>query len=283
MLQKYCACHEKVEPRRTNSCNCHAKWPLQSNSSVTWKLQPFHGFSARGLKHQHHRAPATHANVFATLRNSCACRLFCNVSKSLRLPREKHFEPPKTPRDPQFLMVLTSKSLSRQSVVQIFRSSKKCSEPTVFWQFWLPNASRATPSCNFVELNFQKCSEHAAVPFVRRNRSRATAWCKFCEAQLPKAHQTCSVVPFFRRNSSRATAWRTFSRHLRRSSATPVFGSWLCEPSKPQNYGKTQHFAQFLRAKTPRVSHLCCKTSLLSNIDAARPSGNFQYSRDLDS
>ena len=29
MLQKYCACHEKVGPRHTNSCNCHAKWSLQ--------------------------------------------------------------------------------------------------------------------------------------------------------------------------------------------------------------------------------------------------------------
>ena len=38
MLQKYCACHEKVEPRHTKSCNCHAKWSLQSNTSVTWNL-----------------------------------------------------------------------------------------------------------------------------------------------------------------------------------------------------------------------------------------------------
>ena len=57
-----------------------------------------------------------------------------------------------------------------------------------------------------------------------------------------------------------------------RSFATPVFRSYLCELSKRQNYGKTQHFAQFLPAKT----------SLLSNIDAARPTGNFQYSRKLE-
>ena len=57
-----------------------------------------------------------------------------------------------------------------------------------------------------------------------------------------------------------------------RSFATPVFRTYLCEPSKPRNYGKTQHFAQFLPAKT----------SLLSNIDAARATGNFQYSRKLE-
>ena len=57
-----------------------------------------------------------------------------------------------------------------------------------------------------------------------------------------------------------------------RSFATPVFRTYLCELSKRQNYGKTQHFAQFLPAKT----------SLLSNIYAARPTGNFQYSRKLE-
>ena len=57
-----------------------------------------------------------------------------------------------------------------------------------------------------------------------------------------------------------------------RSFATSVFRTYLCELSKRQNYGKTQHFAQFLPAKT----------SLLSNIDAARATGNFQYSRKLE-
>ena len=52
MLQKYCACLEKVEPRHTKSCNCHAKWSLQSNSSMTWNLQPFHGFCVGGLNHR---------------------------------------------------------------------------------------------------------------------------------------------------------------------------------------------------------------------------------------
>ena len=110
MLQKYCTCHEKVEPRHTNCCNCHAKWSPQSNVSVTWNLQPFHGFSVRGFKLRHHSARnpcACHAksiisdsllkstapaNLFATLTNPCACHVFCNVSKSLRLPREKHLE-----------------------------------------------------------------------------------------------------------------------------------------------------------------------------------------------
>ena len=41
--------------------------------------------------------------------------------------------------------------------------------------------------------------------------------------------------------------------------------------------------AEFLPAKAPYVLHVRGKTSLLSNIDAARPCGNFQYSQKLDS
>ena len=242
MLQKHCACYKKVKLRHTNSCNCHAKWSLQRSISVTWNLQPFHRFSARGLKHRHHRiwnipvrvprekhhfgpssnpprvptflqpsrtpAPATY---FATCQNHC-------------LPRKTQFEPPKTIRDRQF------------------------------WTFLI-------------------------------SRALATAWCKFSEAELPKAPRHCQFFNDFdfqialvpQRGANFADILGS------RSSATRVFGSWLCEPSKLQNVGKTQHFAQLLPAKIPHVSHLYCRTSLLSNTDAARPSGNFQYSRKLGS
>ena len=92
MLQKYCACHEKVAARHTNSCNCHAKWSLQSNTSVTWNLQPFHGFSAECFKHRHHKARnhcACHAKriVSDPLQIPHACQRFCDPDELLRLPR----------------------------------------------------------------------------------------------------------------------------------------------------------------------------------------------------
>ena len=57
---------------------------------------------------------------------------------------------------------------------------------------------------------------------------------------------------------------------LARISATSwaaVFQSYLSEPAQPQNYGKTQHFAQFLPAKTGSrhisvLYHICAVTSL---------------------
>ena len=67
-----------------------------------------------------------------------------------------------------------------------------------------------------------------------------------------------------------------------RSFAPPRFSDLPLRAFDATKLWKTQHFAQFLPAKISRVSHLCCRTSLLSNIDAARPTGNFQYSRKLE-
>ena len=178
MLQKYCACHAKVEPRHTKSCNCHAKWSLQINTSVTWNLQPFHRFCVGGFKHWHRKARnhrACHAKCivseplqiphacrrFATLTNSCACHAFWNVSKSLRLPRENLFEPQKVVRDPGILTILSSKSFSRASVVQILPASTSKSRPrlSVFNDFDFQIVLARRRGANFGDFNFQKCSE----------------------------------------------------------------------------------------------------------------------------
>ena len=178
MLQKYCACHEKVEPRHTKSCNCHAKWSLQSNTSVTWKLQPFHGFCVEGFKHRHRKARnpcACHAKRivseplqiphacqrFCNPRKLCACHAFWNVSKSLRLPRENHFEPQKVVRDPGVLTILTSKSFSRAGVVQILKTSTSKSAPrlSVFNDFDFQIVLPRRRGANFGDFNFQKCSD----------------------------------------------------------------------------------------------------------------------------
>ena len=104
----------------------------------------------------------TPANVFATLTNSdsCACRAFWNVSKSLRLPREKHFELQKMVRDPSVLTLLISKSLSRAGVVQSLATSTSKSAPTlsVFNDFEFQIAVSRRRGASFADLNFQKCS-----------------------------------------------------------------------------------------------------------------------------
>ena len=113
----------------------------------------------------------------------------------------------------------------------------------VFNDFDFQIALARRRGANFVDVNFQKCSGPAS----------------FYDFDFQ--------IAFARRRGA------NFVDILgNRSLATPVFRTYLCELSKRQNYGKTQHFAQFLPAKT----------SLLSNIDAARATGNFQYSRKLE-
>ena len=103
----------------------------------------------------------TPANVLGALTNSCACHVFCSVSKSLRLPREKHFEPQKVVRDPGVLTILTSKSFSRAGVVQIFGTSTSKSVPnlSVFNDFDFQIVLARRRGANFADFNFQKCSE----------------------------------------------------------------------------------------------------------------------------
>ena len=149
MLQKYCACHEKVEPRHTNSCNCHAKWSLQSNTSVTWNLQPFHGFCVGGFKHRHHKARnhcACHVKriVSEPLQIHHACQRFCNPHELLRLPR----------------ICNLSKSLHLPHKTH-FSTSKNVPSPWCFNDFDFQIALARRRGANFAKLNFQKCSEPA--------------------------------------------------------------------------------------------------------------------------
>ena len=150
MLQKYCACQEKVEPRHTKSCNCHAKWLLQSNTSVTWNLQPFHGFCVGGLKHRHHKARnpcACHAKriVSEPLQIHHACQRFCNPDELLRLPRI--LQPVEIPAPATRKPLWTSENVPRPSVFNDF-------------DFQIVLARRR--GANFVKLNFHKCSGHAS-------------------------------------------------------------------------------------------------------------------------
>ena len=150
MLQKYCACHEKVEPRHTKSCNCHAKWSLKSNTSVTCNLQPFHGFCVGSFKHRHRKARnpcACHAKwiVSDPLQIHHACQRFCNPHELLRLPRI--LQPVEMPAPATRKPLWTSKNVPSTWCFNDF-------------DFQIVLARRR--GANFAKLNFQKCSEHAA-------------------------------------------------------------------------------------------------------------------------
>ena len=149
MLQKYCACHERVEPTHTKSCNCHAKWSLQSNTSVTWNLQPFHGFCVGGFKHRPRKARnpcACHAKrtVSDPPQIHHACQRFCNPHELLRLPR-----------------ILQRVEMPAPATRNTLWTSKNVPRPSVFNDFDFQIALARRRGANFAKLNFQKCSEHA--------------------------------------------------------------------------------------------------------------------------
>ena len=164
-------------------------------------------------------------------------------------------------------------------------TSKNVPSPWCFNGFDFQIALARRRGAHFGDSNFEKPAK--TLKFLRfwlPNRSRAQAWCKFCRGQLPKVLRRCQFLTILTSESlSRAGVGQILSTSW---AADPphhlAFRTYLCEPSKPRNYGKTQHFAQFLPAKISHVSRLRCKTSLLSNIEAARPTGNFQYSRKLE-
>ena len=147
MLQKYCACHEKVEPRHTKSCNCHAKWSLQSNTSVTWNLQPFHGFCVGGFKPRHRKARnpcACHAKriVSEPLQIPHACQRCCNRHKLLRLPR-----------------ILKRIEIPAPATRKPLWTSKSGPRPWCFNDFDFQIVLARRRGASFADFNFQKSSE----------------------------------------------------------------------------------------------------------------------------
>ena len=140
MLQKYWACHEKVEPRHTNSWNCYAKWPLLSNTSMTWNLQTFHRFSIRGLKHQPQKAW-----------NPCACYAKSIVTDPLQTHPACHD-----------FATLTNSPAARNAI----QTSKDATRPAVFNDFGFRIAFAPQRGANFAGLNFKRCADHAMLYFT---------------------------------------------------------------------------------------------------------------------
>ena len=59
LWRKYCACHEKMSPRHTKSCNCHAKWCQHSRAKFddSFTKRAFRALQDRLQEHQILRLP----------------------------------------------------------------------------------------------------------------------------------------------------------------------------------------------------------------------------------
>ena len=185
----------------------------------------------------------------------------------------------------QFLTILTSQIvLARRRGANFgafnFQSALA---PSVFNDFDFQIVLARRRGANFGDFNFQKCSGHFFSRFWLPNRSRAQAWCKFWRLQFPKVLRTSQALTILTSKSfSRAGGANFTTSSAPDAPHPPVLRSWLSQPAKPQNYGKTEHFAHFLPAKssclTSLLYHICAITSLWQIFSI-----NFQYSRKLDS
>ena len=84
------------------------------------------------------------------------------------------------------------------------------------------------------------------------------------------------IVLARRRGANFVTSWATDPPR------PPVLRTWLFESAKPQNYGKRQHFAHFLPAKSSCLTSLLYHICAITSLDWQIFSSNFQYSRKLD-
>ena len=237
---------------------------------------------------------------FATLPRIQHRRLQTSTSqsaKSLRLPREMHRfgTSSNPPRLPTFLQPSRTPAPATYSATcrnpcachaKTTLNVKKRPEHLVFWRFWLPNRCRAQAWCKFWRLQLAKVLR--TFQFLTILISKSFSRAGVVQILATSTSKSAPIMPVFndfdfqiavarRRGANFVTSWATDPPH------PPILRTWLFEPAKPQNYGKTQHFAHFLPAKsscrTSLLYHICAITSLDWQIF----SSNFQYSRKLDS
>ena len=138
----------------------------------------------------------------------------------------------------QFLTILTSKSLWRAGGVQFLRSSTSKSAPT-------------PPVFN--DFDFQIVSRAGVVQILRSSTSKSAP-------NMPVFNDFDFQIALARRRGA------NFVDILgSRSFATPVFRTYLCEPSKRQSYGKNTAFRAI-----PTRQNLSDLASALSNISAVK-------------
>ena len=113
LRRKYCACHEKMNPRHAKSCNCHAKWCQHSRSKFddSFTKRAFRALQDRLQEHQILRLPrkmtifhhlqfrATLTTILHTSQNPHVLRIsgFPKIDTARRRERTSEMDLAKTP------------------------------------------------------------------------------------------------------------------------------------------------------------------------------------------
>ena len=170
---------------------------------------------------------------------------------------------PKTSRALGVLTVLASKSLSRAGVVQILWSSSKSAPNMQRGAFFFAEIILARRrGVNFAELNFQKCSEHAA-------------WCFFFAEIALARRRGANFAELNFQKCSEPAAWCKFYRHLRQPilRTTSLFGADFAslrshEIMEKHSISCNSYPPKSLMSRICAVKRLCCLTSMLQDLAA---------------
>ena len=120
---------------------------------------------------------------------------------------------------------------------------------TFHFKTWFAPQRRAL----FRHRNFQKCSNaEVFCTFLLPNVFRATTACNFSTSQLPKVVRTCGALALFTSKCVSHPDGVQFSSLIWPAGFAPAALASL--PPEPQNIGKTQFFATFLRFRAPAAS-----------------------------
>ena len=199
MCLKYCARHEKVRPRHTKCCTCHANRLstseyLMLQNTALWNQRPglLTSLMNMSLVLRHFSRVPHLPSFLKLLQNPHVFLIFDKVHNPLRLPCETTSERRKVVRARQLLTLLTWKCASRPfSTSQL----QKCSESAVLCTFWLGNVLRATTACTFSTSQLPKVVRDHQFLTVLTSKcdSRHTAW-TFSTSQFLKVLRSWRIL-----------------------------------------------------------------------------------------
>ena len=214
------------------------------SSSVTWNLQPFHGFCVGGPNHRHHRA-----------RNPCACHAKSIISDPLLIPHacQRFCNPQKC-----YFAVIISRGSYRTSYVsaQLFRGRRSTFEAST-WKSLKRIGILRSSNMSFLKEVSQKCFVVDLQRFI------------FEGSLAQKLRFWTSKLHFWRksrRNASFLIFKASFLKEVSHKSFVFELQSFVFEGSLAQKRRFWAAQRRFWRKFRTKASFLSCTASFLEEV-----------------
>ena len=182
MLQKYCACHEKVEPRHTKvtaTRNDHCKVTLPWHELCNPSTDSASEASTINIAKREIPAPATRNASFPSLfKSTTPANVFCNPHELLLLPR-----------------ILKRIEIPAPATRKALWASKSGPRTWCFNDFDFQIVLARRRGANFSDFNFQKCSD--AVSFLTILTSKSCWRAGVVQILATSTSKSAPIMPIF--------------------------------------------------------------------------------------